>query len=239
MSILEVRLLRKIYRAGSAGEIRALDDVTLAVPAGSFTLLNGPSGSGKSTLLAILGQLERPTSGQVIFQGRDLSRCSDVELARCRRQFGFVFQDFALIPGLPVWDNITYPLVPLGLIRSERYRIAGELLTRFGLSNKATVRPRELSGGEQQRVAVARALAGKPEVVLADEPTSNLDDDSALAVADLLRQIHGSGTTVVAASHDSRLAVLATRVATLSAGRLTSVVDRGEPGASAPGNQLN
>jgi putative ABC transport system ATP-binding protein len=222
MSILEVQHLNKIYRPGSAGEVRALCDVSLAVPAGSFTVLAGPSGSGKSTLLAILGLLERPTSGRVLFQGRDLSRCSDVELARCRRRMGFVFQDFALIPGLPVWENITYPLVPRGVSRPERYRLAGEVLTRFGLIEKATARPRELSGGEQQRVAVARAIIGKPEVVLADEPTSNLDDAAATVVIDLLRQTHAAGTTVVAASHDPRLAALATRVGMLAAGRLAA-----------------
>src|SRR5262249_52330951 len=124
MPILEVRQLSKVYRAGSTAEVRALDDVALIVPAGSFTLLTGPSGSGKSTLLAILGLLERVTAGKVLFDGRDLSRCSDIELARCRSRMGFVFQDFALIPGLPVWENITYPLIPRGTSRSERYRIA-------------------------------------------------------------------------------------------------------------------
>src|SRR5262249_36782695 len=149
-------------------------------------------------------------------------------------RMGFVFQDFALIPGLPVWENITYPLIPRGRLRSERYRIAGEMLTRFGLSGKMAARPRELSGGEQQRVAGARALVGRPDVVLADEPTSTLDDESAMAVIALLHQVHSGGTTVVAASHDPRLARLASRVGTLAAGRLTSCVDRGDGGMSAP-----
>jgi putative ABC transport system ATP-binding protein len=202
-----------------------LQDISLTVARGSFTLLSGPSGSGKSTLLAILGSLERPTSGQLFFDGRDLSGSSDVELGRCRRRMGFVFQDFALIPGLPVWENITYPLIPRGVSRSERHRLAHELLTRFGLSEKMPSRPRELSGGEQQRVAIARALAAKPELLLADEPTSNLDDTAAAAVIDLLKQAHVEGKTVVASSHDPRLAALSTHVFTLAGGRLTGGTD--------------
>src|SRR6266850_4609797 len=167
MTILEVRELCKFYRAGSAAEVRAVQDVSLEVPSGSFTLLMGPSGSGKTTLLALLGGLERPTRGQVLFASRDLGGCSGVELARQRRRMGFVFQDFALIPGLPVWENITYPLIPRGLASAERYRRAQELLSQFGLLDKLAARPRDLSGGEQQRVAIARALAGRPEVVLA------------------------------------------------------------------------
>jgi putative ABC transport system ATP-binding protein len=230
MSILQVRQLCKFYRAGSAAEVRALQDVSLEVPSGSFTLLTGPSGSGKTTLLALLGSLERPTSGLVFFAGRDLHGCSDVELARLRRRLGFVFQDFALIGGLPAWENITYPLIPRGVSRTERFQQAREVLTRFGLADKMAARARELSGGEQQRVAVARALVGRPEVVLADEPTSNLDEQAGEAVIALLRQAHAEGTTVVVSSHDPRLMALATRVCELEAGRLKTVRDtpRGE-----------
>jgi ABC-type lipoprotein export system ATPase subunit len=220
MAILEARHLCKFYRTGSGTEVRAVDDVTLAVPAGSFTLLTGPSGSGKTTLLALLGGLERPTRGQVLFAGRDLGSCSGAELARLRRRLGFVFQDFALIAGLPVWENVTYPLIPRGVARAERYQRAKELLSRFGLADRMLARPRELSGGEQQRVAVARALAGRPEVVLGDEPTSNLDADAGRAVIELLRQAHGDGLTVVVSSHDPRLAAVATCVCELQAGRL-------------------
>jgi ABC-type lipoprotein export system ATPase subunit len=220
MVLLEARQLCKFFRAGSTAEVRAVQDVSLDVPAGSFTLLTGPSGSGKSTLLALLGGLERPTRGQVLFAGRDLGACSDVELARLRRRLGFVFQDFGLIPGLPAWENVTYPLIPRGVGRAERYRLARELLARFSLADKLASRPRELSGGEQQRVAVARALAGGPEVVLADEPTSNLDAEAGRAVIALLQQAHGDGKTVVASSHDPRLADLATGVYELEGGRL-------------------
>jgi putative ABC transport system ATP-binding protein len=221
MPELEVRQVCKFYRAGSAAEVRALEDVSLALPSGSFTVLTGPSGSGKTTLLALLGGLERPTRGQVLFAGQDLGVCSDVELARVRRRVGFVFQDFALIPGLPARENVTYPLIPRGIPRAERDRLAREWLARVGLADKLGARPGELSGGEQQRVALARALAPGPEVVLADEPTSSLDEAAGEVVIALLRQAHGEGRTVVCSSHDPRLVALATVRCTFEAGRLT------------------
>jgi putative ABC transport system ATP-binding protein len=141
-------------------------------------------------------------------------------LARLRRRMGFVFQHFALIPGLPVWENVTYPLVPRGVSRGERSQLARELLGRFGLADRLGEEPGALSGGEQQRVAIARALAGQPEVVLADEPTSNLDEEGGRGVIALLQQAHAEGKTVIASSHDPRLAALATQVYELAAGRL-------------------
>jgi putative ABC transport system ATP-binding protein len=218
--ILEARQLGKCYKAGSARAVWAVQDVSLAVPAGAFVLLAGPSGSGKTTLLALLGGLERATRGQVFFSGRDSSHCSDVALARLRRRMGFVFQDFALIPGLTVWENITYPLIPRGVPRAERFRLAQEQLARFGLSDKLAVKARELSGGEQQRIAVARALVGQPEVILADEPTSNLDDQAGQTVLALLKRAHEEGKTVVVSSHDPRVGALATHRWRLEAGRL-------------------
>jgi putative ABC transport system ATP-binding protein len=215
--VLEARSLSKTYRRG---EVRALRDVSLAVAPGSFVLLTGPSGSGKTTLLGLLGALDRPSGGQVFFQGRDLAGCSDVELARVRRRLGFIFQDFGLIPGLPVWENVTYPLVPRGVRRAERRRRAEGLLARLGLPDKPAARPGELSGGEQQRVAVARALAGDPEVLLADEPTSNLDERSGQAILGILRQIHAEGRTVIVSSHDPRFRPLAAAVYELEAGLL-------------------
>jgi len=182
--------------------------------------LTGPSGSGKTTLLALLGALERPSSGQVFFQGRDLGGFSDVALARVRRRLGFVFQDFSLIPGLTVWENITYPLIPRGISSSVRYHRAGELLARFGLGDKIHARPRELSGGEQQRVALARALAAQPEVLLADEPTSNLDPEAGRTVLTALQQLHAEGRTVVLSSHDPRVVGVANRFYELEGGRL-------------------
>jgi putative ABC transport system ATP-binding protein len=202
--------------------VRALDDVSLGIERGSFTVVTGASGSGKTTLLALLGALERPTRGDVLFDGRNLRDCSDAELARVRRRVGFVFQDFALIPSLSVGENITYPLIPRGVPRTERQRRAGELLVRFGLENRLHAPARDLSGGERQRVAVARALAGQPEAILADEPTSNLDPDTAAMLLALIQERHAAGTTVVLASHDPRMIAVATRMYQLERGRLLS-----------------
>lgn len=221
--LLEACQLGKVYRAGSAAEVTALHDVSLQIPPGSFTLLTGASGSGKTTLLGLLGGLDRATRGQVFFAGHELGSCSGAELARLRRRMGFVFQDFALIPGLPVWENITYPLIPRGSRRSERYRLAAELVARVGLADKLLAQPRVLSGGEQQRVALARALVARPELILADEPTSNLDDEAAGAVIAILQGVVAEGKTVVVSSHDARLAPLATQVLTLDKGFLRSV----------------
>jgi putative ABC transport system ATP-binding protein len=217
---LATRSLSKTYRAGTTAEVRAVRDVTLDVPAGSFTLLKGPSGSGKTTLLALLGGLDRPTDGQVLLDGRDVGACSDAERARMRRRMGFVFQDFALLPGLPAWDNATYHLIPRGVRRAERRRLAVEQLTPLGLGARLEARPAELSGGEQQRLAIARALIGTPEVLMADEPTSNLDEAAVEVVIVQLRAANSAGASLVVASHDSRLAPLATQSVSLAAGSL-------------------
>ncbi len=202
--------------------VRALHDISLKIDVGSFVLLRGSSGSGKTTLLALLGALERPTLGQVLFDGRNLGELSGVALARVRRRFGFVFQNFSLISGLPVWENITYPLIPRGLSSGRRFELARSLLAELGLANRLSTLPRELSGGEQQRVAFARALAGEPEVLLADEPTSNLDPDSSRSLIELLRKSHAQGMTVILASHDPEAVPCATQVFELEAGRLKS-----------------
>jgi putative ABC transport system ATP-binding protein len=220
MRLLEARMLCKYYRQGSRAEVRAVDGVTLAVAAGSYVAATGPSGSGKSTLLALLGALERPTRGEVLFDGRDTTKLSDAERTRTRRRMGFIFQSFALIARLCVWENVTYPLIPRGVPRPERYRRAVELLTRLGLGDRLAARPEELSGGEQQRVAVARALAGEPEVLIADEPTSNLDPQTAEVVATLLRERHSRGTTILVASHDPRLIASAEVVYEMQSGHL-------------------
>ena len=214
--------LCKFYRAGGRGEVRALDGVSLEIARGSLTVVTGPSGSGKTTLLALLGALERATRGRVLFDGGDLGECSDVALARVRRRMGFIFQDFSLIPKLTAGENITYPLIPRGVPRAERASRARELLARFGMADKLAVRAGDLSGGEQQRVAAARALAGRPEVVLADEPTSNLDPGAAVALLAALREMHAEGKTVVLSSHDPAVLPLATYVLELEAGQLKS-----------------
>ena len=220
MLLFETHSLCKYYRAGTKAEVRALDDVSLSVERGSLTVITGSSGSGKTTMLGLLGGLERPTSGQVLFDGKGLADCSGMELARIRRCVGFVFQDFALIPNLSVGENIIYPLIPRGVPRAERQQRALALLARLGIEDKFYSPACDLSGGERQRVGVARALAGDPEALLADEPTSNLDPETADALLTLLRERHAAGTTLVLTSHDPRVVTLATRRYDLAAGRL-------------------
>jgi putative ABC transport system ATP-binding protein len=220
MSLFQAIALSKHYRARSGSTVRALEDVSLTIEPGSFTVISGPSGSGKSTLLAILGGLERLTSGRVLFDDQDLDKGSGTELTRVRRRLGFVFQDFALIPGLPIWENITYPLIPRGVRRRERFAVADSLLEQLGLADKRDVRPSELSGGEQQRVAIARALAVSPMAILADEPTSNLDPAASAVIVRLLREQNAKGTTIIVATHDPEWRSLATNVINLDGGHV-------------------
>src|SRR5438067_985679 len=153
MALFEARGLGKYFRPGTRAEVRALDGVSVTIAKGSFSLVTGPSGSGKSTLLTLLGGLDRPTEGQLIFEGRHLGALSDVELARFRRRIGFIFQNFALIPSLSVLENIFYPLIPRGILRRERNERARSLLAHLGLYDRESALPCQLSGGEQQRVA--------------------------------------------------------------------------------------
>jgi putative ABC transport system ATP-binding protein len=220
MPLFETQTLCKVYRGRSGPPVRAVDDVTVAIEPGSFTVVTGPSGSGKTTLLALLGALERPTSGRIVFDGKELTRCSDVELARARRRMGFVFQDFSLIANLTALENITYPLIPRRLPYRERCRRGRDWLARFGMEAKTVVRARDLSGGEQQRVAIARALAGQPEVVLGDEPTSNLDAETTRLLLVALAELQAQGKTLVIASHDPRVIERATITIKLEGGRL-------------------
>jgi ABC-type lipoprotein export system ATPase subunit len=220
MPILEARGATKIFSASAAREIRAVDDVSLTVEAGTCWALMGPSGSGKSTLLALLGAIDRPTSGEIYFDGKSLAELSDIGLAGIRRRLGFVFQNFALLPRLAVWENVSYPLVPRGTPRAQRLSAARELLERFGLADRLFDPAGTLSGGEQQRVCVARALIAGPEVVFADEPTNQLDESSANEVIDVFRALVREGTTLILATHDARLTTLATHVGRMRAGKL-------------------
>ncbi|MBI3461967.1 MAG: ATP-binding cassette domain-containing protein [Planctomycetes bacterium] len=217
---IEAHQVCRYFHEARKDEVRALERISLTIPEGGFQVLVGPSGSGKSTLLAMLGALDRATSGRIVFDGQDLSDCSDVELARVRRRVGFVFQNLSLVPRLPNWENITYPLVPRGVPRAQRLEIARDLMNRFGILDKLVACPEELSMGEQQRVAVARALAAGPDAILADEPTSSLDRRAADDFFAILNDLHASGKTLVVATHDPALIELATAVAELDRGTL-------------------
>lgn len=213
--LFEAREARRAFR-----DVSALDRVSLSVARGAFLAVTGPSGCGKTTLLALLGALDRPTGGIVLFDGMDMGGASEPERSRIRRRLGIVFQSSPLIRGLPLWENVTWPLVPRGVPARERYRIGAALLERVGIAHRGAARPEELSGGERQRVGVARALAGDPEAILADEPTSDLDRETAAAVVNLLREFHASGRTVIAATHDPAIEALATATCRLRDGRM-------------------
>ncbi len=209
--MIELERVIKSYSMGET-EFLALRGVDLRIAAGEFTAITGPSGSGKSTLLHVIGALHRPTSGRILLEGEDLSRLSRDELARVRNEkIGFVFQRFHLLPGATVLQNIELPLVYAGLHRSVRQERAREYLAKVGMIDRASHRPSQLSGGESQRVAIARALVNDPRLLLADEPTGNLDSRMTEEIMDLFVALHDEGRTVVIVTHEENVAAKAQR----------------------------
>ncbi len=209
--MLKMQALSKVYRTEMV-ETFALRQFNLEVRQGEFVAVTGPSGSGKTTFLTIAGLLESFTSGSYLLDGQDVSGMDDDQRSRLRNQkIGFIFQAFNLIPDLNVLDNIEVPLRYRGMGREERQRRAREALARVGLAAREKHYPAELSGGQQQRVAIARALAGEPKLLLADEPTGNLDSAMARSVMDLLEELHRDGATIVMVTHDMQLAARAQR----------------------------
>jgi len=219
-----VVLLEEVWKVYQMGKLNypALRGVTLRILEGEMVAIMGPSGSGKSTLLNVIGALDRPTSGKVVVDGCDLSTLGDAELAMFRRKtMGFVFQTFNLVPRLTALENVMVPMVAEGLPPSERRKRALELLELVGLKDRAHHRPTELSGGEQQRVAIARALANNPKVILADEPTGNLDTKNKEVVMELLRKLNRElRTTIVVVTHDPEVAAKCGRIVYLRDGRV-------------------
>jgi putative ABC transport system ATP-binding protein len=221
MTIIQASELTKIYGSGPTA-VTALDHVSLSVEAGEFVAVMGPSGCGKSTLLHLLGGLDKPTSGSVLMDGHNLSDLSDTALAKLRRKrIGFVFQFFNLIPVLSSLENAALPLLLDGMPSSKAGAQARQWLERFELGDRLSNRPDQLSGGQQQRVAVARALVAEPALVLADEPTGNLDSRSGDEIASLLRRVAGEwNRSVVMVTHDPRIAAYADRIIFLKDGKL-------------------
>ena len=222
--VYELRNITRIHRVGDS-EVRALDGIDIDIAAGEMVAIEGPSGSGKTTLLQLLGCLDQPTSGSITLDGRDLGGLRDSELTGLRaRQLGFVFQNFNLIPTLTAAENVEAALVPLDHSRQARRVRVAELLTRVGLGERARHLPSRLSGGEQQRVAIARALANKPRVILADEPTGNLDTTTAAEIVEVLRSLTADGVTVVIVTHAEHVAERADRRIRLRDGRTVDAV---------------
>jgi putative ABC transport system ATP-binding protein len=218
--ILDLHQVRKTYATGSL-EVEALRGIDLVVPQGDYVAIMGPSGSGKSTLMHILGCLDVPTSGRYRLAGVDVSAMDEEDLAAVRnRRIGFVFQQFNLLPTLTALRNVELPLVYAGVSRSERRRRAEQSLERVGLGDRLDHRPGELSGGQQQRVSVARALVTDPDLLLADEPTGNLDSVSTADVLTLFRELHDQGRTVVLITHEREVADQAERVVLIRDGHL-------------------
>jgi putative ABC transport system ATP-binding protein len=214
--------LEKEYGQG-AGLVRALEGVGLEVAAGETLAVMGPSGCGKSTLLHLLGCVDAPTSGSLLFEGRDAARLSESERSRIRlTRIGFVFQRFFLLPMLDAGENVELPQAEIGIRPAERRERARKLLEYVGLSDRAHHRPSQLSGGEMQRVAIARALANRPALLLADEPTGELDEDTGEQIADLFDRVHGDGTAIVVVTHNPLLANRARRHLTMKRGTVES-----------------
>jgi putative ABC transport system ATP-binding protein len=219
--VIELAAVAKTYRSGSL-QVEALRGVDLTIATGEYVAIMGPSGSGKSTLMHILGCLDVPTGGSYRLAGEDVSALTEDELADIRnRRIGFVFQQFNLLPALTAWRNVELPLCYAGVPKAERRPRALAALDRVGLSTRAEHRPGELSGGQQQRGALARAVVGEPDLVLADEPTGNLDSASSADVLALLAELHGSGRTIVLITHEEDVARTAGRVVRIWDGQVS------------------
>lgn len=227
-NLIEMRGLSKVYRMGG-GEVYALRDISLDVAEGEFLAIVGPSGSGKSTLMNIIGCLDTPTSGRYLLGGEDVSGLSEKRLTRIRnREIGFIFQSFNLIGSQNALENVELPLLYRGVDRAERRRLAEEALRKVGLAGRMTHCPAQMSGGQQQRVAIARAIAAKPPIILADEPTGNLDSKSGAEIMRILHSLGDAGRTVVLITHDDGIAREADRIVRLSDGCLENGVLRRE-----------
>ena len=218
--LIQLKEIYKIYEMGSQ-QVRASDGVSLTICQGEFVAIVGKSGSGKSTLMNIIGALDVPTKGEYLLGGEDTSRMSDDELADIRNEMiGFIFQQYNLLPKLNLLENVELPLLYAGMPAEKRRERAMESLKRVGLEDKWKNLPKQLSGGQQQRVSIARALAGNPSLILADEPTGNLDSRTSREVLDFLKELNEEGNTIVIITHDSSIALEAKRVVRVHDGKI-------------------
>ena len=220
--VLELKNIVKSYVSGNTA-FNALDNVSLCINQGEFISITGPSGSGKSTLMHIVGLLDNPTSGQVLLEGQDISHLNEEELAKTRNvTLGFVFQQFNLLAKTSAIENVSLPLLYSDVPKSERLTKSIEMLQKVGLGDKLKNTPAQLSGGQQQRVAIARALINDPKIIMADEPTGNLDSKSGKAIIELFHPLHREGRTIILVTHDLELAKQAERLIIIKDGKVTS-----------------
>ena len=219
-ALIHIENMKKIYNPGE-NEVRALDGIDLDIEKGDLVAIVGHSGSGKSTLMNMLGCLDTPTSGKYVLDGQDVASMTDNQIADVRnKEIGFIFQGFNLISNLDAVENVELPLVYRGVSKNERKQLAMEALKSVGLEDRMKHKPNEMSGGQQQRVAVARAVAAKPPIILADEPTGNLDTKSTQEIMEILKELHRSGRTVIIITHDEEIASQAHRVIRILDGRI-------------------
>jgi putative ABC transport system ATP-binding protein len=218
MKIIEMHHIAKIYRMGT-NEVRALQDISITINKGEYVAFMGPSGSGKSTLMNIIGCLDTPTSGTYILNNQEVSEMTENELAEVRnKEIGFVFQTFNLLPRATALENVALPLIYAGYSRSEREDRAMEVLESVGLADRWHHKPNELSGGQRQRVAIARALVNNPSIILADEPTGNLDSKTSYDIMNLFQELHDKGNTIIMVTHEDDIAHYAHRIIRLRDG---------------------
>ncbi len=221
-ALVDVQDICKIYNPGE-NEVRALDHISVQIHEKEFVAIIGQSGSGKSTLMNMLGCLDIPTSGTYMLHGQDVSHLSDDELSDIRnKEIGFIFQGFNLIPNLTALENVELPLIYRGVGRKERIEMSQKALEKVGLGNRVNHKPSEMSGGQQQRVAIARAIAQAPPIVLADEPTGNLDSGSSKEIMQILKELHEEGRTIILITHDNQIAMQAKRVIKIMDGKIES-----------------
>lgn len=221
-ALVDVQDICKVYNPGE-NEVRALDHVSVQIQEKEFVAIIGQSGSGKSTLMNMLGCLDVPTSGTYMLHGKDVSNMTDDELSDIRNQeIGFIFQGFNLIQNLTALENVELPLIYRGVSKKERMELSKEALKKVGLENRMDHKPSEMSGGQQQRVAIARAIAQAPPIILADEPTGNLDSGSSKEIMEILKELHEEGRTVIIITHDNEIAAQAKRVIKIMDGRIES-----------------